>query len=123
MQASQYETIYRAKIYTNTTTNKATLYDPAQEQQNNAIIVRSPEELLALQFNHAKKLAKDAAGGENIKDTVVTVCFSHLTMLLKEDADTCTEFYKGTGLLHASGTTIYPRCIGDCRPDSVGFDR
>ena len=72
-QAQQYQTVYRTKLYTNSTSGRASYTDSVSIVEGATQTTRWPEEYLALQFNHAKKLAKDAAGGENILDSVVTV--------------------------------------------------
>ena len=71
--AKLYETVYRTKLYSNATSGKAGYSDSTIVQDGSDHSLRWPEEYLAMQFNHAKKLAKEAAGGENIVDTVVTV--------------------------------------------------
>lgn len=73
--ANLYETLHRTKLHSNTTSNKIQYKNPALvgEASSNTIL-NHPEEYLAMQLSHAKKLAK-AAAGELVVDTVVTVSF------------------------------------------------
>lgn len=72
-QSQMHRAVYRSYLFQDPHTNKTSYHSEedlaglAKEQ------VRWPEEILALQFAHARKLAKTAAAGEDIVDTVVTV--------------------------------------------------
>lgn len=61
-------------MYDDAQSRKAVYHSQEQQDSLSKEQIRWPEEVLALQFNHAKKLAKDAAGGETVIDVVVTVC-------------------------------------------------
>lgn len=73
-QVAAYEKVYRTKLHGGAPSSKAVYYDETTAASLSNAQLRWPEEALALQFNHAKKLAKVASNGENILDTVVTVC-------------------------------------------------
>lgn len=75
VQSQLYETIYRTRLSDDPKSGKAS-YDLASSSSASSPgtdRLGFPEEVLALQFNHVKKLAKDAAGGEAVLDVVVTV--------------------------------------------------
>jgi molecular chaperone DnaK (HSP70) len=69
-----YETLHRTKLHSNTSSNKLQYQDPTKvvESDVTSKLLNHPEEYLAMQLSHAKKLAK-AAAGETVVDTVVTV--------------------------------------------------
>lgn len=72
--ANLYETLHRTKIHSNTTSNRIQYRDPRSisEADSSNFLLNHPEEYLAMQLSHAKKLAK-AAAGEPVVDAVVTV--------------------------------------------------
>jgi hypoxia up-regulated 1 len=70
IQAKTYQNIYRKSLDVNATSGRI-LYRDATSTSNEGL--QFPEEALAMQFAHAKKLAKEAANGDSVTDVVVTV--------------------------------------------------
>jgi molecular chaperone DnaK (HSP70) len=68
-QSQIYSEIYRTPLQVDAATQQV-VYTASEAA---AGMLRYPEEALAMQLSHAKKLAKAAAGGESILDVVVIV--------------------------------------------------
>ena len=72
VQAKTYQNIYRAPLHANSTSGRVLYKDATSSSQDG---LQFPEEALAMQFAHAKKLAKLAANGDSVTDVVVTVYY------------------------------------------------
>lgn len=73
IQAQTYQKIYRTPLIINGTSGRILYKDATSSSQDS---LQYPEEALAMQFAHAKKLAKEATSGDIVTDVVVTVSFS-----------------------------------------------